>query len=148
MVHTFQPPSSSKREFHSEASLSWRQHSGPYRREDFEFWALWKPEIWTLLNVVLSQVIPRKFNVALTRSSHLQMTFKIGVLTDFANFTGKQLCWNLYFIKMQASTLQFCWKETPTQLSSSIICETFKNNLFHRTPPVAASDCLREKFSE
>ena len=34
------------------------------------------------------------------------LTLKIGVLTDFANFTGKQLCWNLFLIKMQASTLQ------------------------------------------
>ena len=34
------------------------------------------------------------------------MTFIIGVLTDFANFTGKQLCWSLFLIKMQASALQ------------------------------------------
>ena len=30
-------------------------------------------------------------------------------------------------------------KETPTQVFSCGFCETFKNNFFHRTPPVAAS---------
>ena len=31
---------------------------------------------------------------------------------------------------------------------SSKICGTFKNNLFYRTPLVAAYDCLQDKFSE
>ena len=36
------------------------------------------------------------------RSSHLQMFFKIGVPKNFANFTGKHLCWNLILIKLLA----------------------------------------------
>ena len=44
MVHTFQPPGSSKREFYNEASISWRQHNGAHWREDFEFRSLLKPE--------------------------------------------------------------------------------------------------------
>ena len=35
------------------------------------------------------------------RSSRLQMFFKIGVLKNFANFTGKHLCWSLFLIKLQ-----------------------------------------------
>ena len=30
------------------------------------------------------------------------MLFKIGVLKNFANFTGKYLCWNLFVITLQA----------------------------------------------
>ena len=58
MVHTFQPPSISKREVCNEASKSRRQYHGAHRREDFEFWALWKPEKGTLQDLLLSHVIP------------------------------------------------------------------------------------------
>ena len=30
------------------------------------------------------------------------MFFKIGVLKNFVNFTGKHLCWNLFLTKLQA----------------------------------------------
>ena len=36
------------------------------------------------------------------RSSRLQMFFEKSVLKNFANFTGKHLCWSLYLIKLQA----------------------------------------------
>ena len=39
-------------------------------------------------------------------SSRSQMFFKIGVLTNFANFTGKHPCLNLFLIKLQSSGLQ------------------------------------------
>ena len=38
----------------------------------------------------------------LSRSSRSQMFFKIGVLRNFAMFTGKHLCWSLFLIKLQA----------------------------------------------
>ena len=41
-----------------------------------------------------------------SRSSRLQMFFKIGVLKSFANFTGKHLCWSL-FLKKLAGQLYF-----------------------------------------
>ena len=34
------------------------------------------------------------------------MFYKIGVLENFASFTGKRLCWSLFLIKLQA----FVWK--------------------------------------
>ena len=52
-----------------------------------------------------------------SRSS--QMFFKIGVLKNLANLTGKLLCW--------------------TQLFSCEICEISENTLFYRTPRMAAS---------
>ena len=36
------------------------------------------------------------------RRSRLQMFFKIGALKNFANFTGKHLCWSLFLIQLQA----------------------------------------------
>ena len=38
------------------------------------------------------------------RSSRLEMFLKIGVLKNFAIFTGKYLCWSLFLIKLQAWT--------------------------------------------
>ena len=60
--------------------------------------------------------IPDRF-----RNSRSQMFFKTGVLKNFADFTGKHLCW------------------TPTQAFCCEICEIFKNTYFCRTPPVPAS---------
>ena len=51
------------------------------------------------------------------------MFFKIGVLKNFATFTGNHLCWSLFFlIKLQ--TFQ----------------RPFFNKVANRTPLVAASD--------
>ena len=35
------------------------------------------------------------------KSSRLQMFFKIGSIKNFAIFTGKHLCWELFLIKLQ-----------------------------------------------
>ena len=49
------------------------------------------------------------------RRSHLQMFFEIDVLKNFAIFTGKQLCWNLFLInkvpglKRDSNTGIFLW---------------------------------------
>ena len=39
---------------------------------------------------------------ALNRTSVSQMFFKIGVLKNFAMFTGKHPCWSPFLIKLQA----------------------------------------------
>ena len=72
-------------------------------------------------------------NCCTVRRSRFQMFFKISALKNFANFTGKQLCWSLFLIKLQ---LQLYQKEAPTQV---FFCEIFKKTFFYRTPPVAAS---------
>ena len=43
------------------------------------------------------------------RSSHSQMFFRIGVLKNFAVFTGKQLCWSLFLteLKRDSNTVVF-----------------------------------------
>ena len=48
-----------------------------------------------------------------SRISRSQMFLKIGVLKNVANFTGKDLRWSLFLIKLQAYNFI---KETPTQM--------------------------------
>ena len=63
-----------------------------------------------------------------SRSSRLQMFFKIDLLKSFANFTGKHLRQSLFLKNLQAEGLQLYLKNTPTQVFS---CEVAK---FLRTP--------------
>ena len=49
------------------------------------------------------------------------------VLKNFANSTGKHLCWSLFLIKL-----------TPTQVFSCEICEFFKNTYFQEHLPATA----------
>ena len=41
-------------------------------------------------------------------SGRSHMLFKIGVLENLANFTGRHLCWSHFLIKMLCSDLQLC----------------------------------------
>ena len=62
----------------------------------------------------------------LLRSSHSQMLFKISAL-NFANFTGKCLCWFLFLIKLQAFNF-------------------IKKSFQHRCFPVKPAKFLRTPF--
>ena len=73
------------------------------------------------------------------RSSRWQMFFRIGVLKNFAIFTGKRLYCSCFVIKLQAFRSRTLLKETPRQVFSYEYCEVFKNSFFYRTPLVAAS---------
>ena len=57
------------------------------------------------------------------------MFFRLGGLKFFVILTGKNLCWSVFFKKLQALG-NFIKKETPTQLFSCECCERFKNRLF------------------
>ena len=60
----------------------------------------------------------------------MEMLYKKGVLKNLTNFTGKRLCWSLFFHK----------KETRTQVFSCGFCQFFKNTFF--------TEHLRAKASE
>ena len=51
------------------------------------------------------------------------MFFKIGILKNFTNFTGKHLCWSLFFIKLA--------------------CNFIKKRLQHRRFPVKSANFFR-----
>ena len=74
----------------------------------------------------------------------MQMFFKIDVLKNFANFIGNHQYWSIILIKLQAWRPATLLKKTPTQVFSFEICESFKNTLFYRTLPVAASEQTQE----
>ena len=99
------------------------------------------------------------------------MFFEIGVLKNFANFAGKNLCWSLFLIKLQAYSKQkqsfahvlknfvnfpekhLCWslflikfltnfiKGTLTQVFSCEIQKIFKNTLIQNS----SSGCFCQK---
>ena len=73
-----------------------------------------------------------------SRSSHLQMFFKIGVLKSFPNFTGKHLCWSFFLKSLQAEGKQPYRKTSPTQVFSCEVCKIFKSTFFYRIPLVTA----------
>ena len=64
------------------------------------------------------------------KSSSSQMFFKIGVLKNFAIFTGKHLCWSLFNKVAGWEACNFFEKETPTHVSSCEYCKVFKNSFF------------------
>ena len=64
------------------------------------------------------------------KSSQPRCSVKKGFLKNFANFTGKHLCWSIISIKLQAWGLQlYLKKETPTQVLSCETCVKFLRTL-------------------
>ena len=57
-----------------------------------------------LLYIMSSKVYQdlNSFNFQKSRNSRLEMSYKKGILRNFTNFTGKQLCCSLLLIKLQA----------------------------------------------
>ena len=58
-----------------------------------------------------------------SRSSRSNTFDWIVVLKNFAKFTAKYLCWSFFLIKLKASDLQLCSKETPAQVFSCELSE-------------------------
>ena len=52
----------------------------------------------------------KKLSEKRCRSRRVQMFFKLGVLANFAIFTGKHLCWSLFLIKLQGLFEKFLRK--------------------------------------
>ena len=63
-----------------------------------------------------------------TRSSHRKCSVKIGVLKNFAKFTGKHLCQRFFFNKVAACN--FIKKDSQAQAFSCEFWETSKNTFF------------------
>ena len=56
---------------------------------------------------------------------------------NFANFTGKHLCWSLFLKRLQVEALQHY--QNKHRCFSCEVREIFQDTFFYRTPPVAAS---------
>ena len=66
---------------------------------------------------------------------------KIGVLKNFAKFTGKHPCQSFFFNKV-ADTCNFIKKEALVQVFACEFCEISKNTFLERTPLMTASVVL------
>ena len=64
------------------------------------------------------------------RSSHQRCSVRKSVLRNFAKFTGKHLCQNLFFNKVADLACNFIKKENLAQVFSSEFCEISKNTFF------------------
>ena len=73
-------------------SLNFKQHSKT-RKESLNEMSFNK--ILYTARIYLNLITSKAF-----RSSRLHMFYKKDVLEDFAKFTGKHLCWNLFLIKL------------------------------------------------
>ena len=69
------------------------------------------------------------------------MFFKIGILKNFVIFTGKDLCWSLFLIKLSP--------KTPKMFQHRcflVNIARFLRTPFFGTPPVAASAVLKNSY--
>ena len=73
------------------------------------------------------------------RSIHQRCSVKKGVLQNFANFTGKQLCWSLFSIKLQALGLVTLLKR---DFSTGIFLWNLRNFKEHRFWRTFSDDCF------
>ena len=69
-------------------------------------------------------------------SSRPEVFCKKGALKNFAKFTGKRLCWSLFFNNvagLSPAACNFIKIEALTQVLSCKFCEVFKNTFFDGT---------------
>ena len=65
--------------------------------------------------------------LTVSRSSSLQMFFKLGVLKNLAKFTGKPQCCTIFLIMFQAFKHAILLKGDSSQAFFCKFCQTFKN---------------------
>ena len=70
--------------------------------------------------------------------------FKQVVLKKFAIFTENLLCWSLFLVKFQPSSLQLYWNKDCSTVVFQWILQTFKKT-FYRTPP---DNCLSSIYTK
>ena len=63
-----------------------------------------------------------------------------GVLKKFVKFTGKNLCWSLFFNKVTSLSLQVYRKQISVHVFSCKFCEIFKDAYFVEHLRTAASE--------
>ena len=79
------------------------------------------------------------------KSSHRRCSIKKAVLKNFAKFTGKHLCWNLFKKKLQALGPTTLLKRDSNTGVFCEYCQIFKNTYFEEHLPKAASEIFSYK---
>ena len=101
------------------------------------YWIFDRPSYREILNEVRTLYISNVIQLTtLSTTLHYsvnyqkQMFFKMGILKNLANFTGKHLCWSLFLIKLQAFQA----------------CNFIKKRLQHRCFPMKFAKFIRTPF--
>ena len=89
--------------------------------------------------------IPLKTRVKPQRQS-LELYCEKGVLRNFANFTGKYLCWSLFLIELQV--FRTALKSLFNRVAGLSDCKFIKKRLQHRYFPVGYTRFLRTPNSK
>ena len=89
-----------------------------------------------ILHYLSSADLLKSFSEAVTRRSFVKKVF----LKISQNTQKTPVSESFFLIRLQAQACNFIKKETQAQVFSCEFCEIFKNSLFYRTPPVAASN--------
>ena len=88
------------------------------------------------------------FRDRMSRSSSLQLFFKIGVVKNFAIFTGKYLHGSFFLIKLPAFRVATLPKrDSSTGVFLWILQELFRTAFLYRAPPLAASEFAKSLFT-
>ena len=74
-----------------------------------------------------------------TQKQPPEMFYKKAALKNFVIFTGKNLCWSHFLIKLQASRPETLLKKDSNTVFSCEYCEIFKSTCFEEHLPPAAS---------
>ena len=120
------PPARKARELRL---LAFNVHLYSDENSRFDYFFLFRP-LWLTLFFLMFPFDPLENIRKSWEIDRWQMFFKIGVLKNFAIFTGKHLCWKAcHFIKKRLQHKCF-----------TVNITKFKNNFFYRTPLVAASE--------
>ena len=112
---------------------------------------LWKQytELPQVNGKEVSQLYKWKFNVYEVRSSCSVILFKIGVLKNFANLTGKHLCQSRFFNKTAGLRhVIFLKKRLWRRCFLLNFAKSIRTHFLIRTPPVAASFVRFSRFLE
>ena len=102
-------------------------------------WSLFliKLQIWRFANLLRRDSKTGVMRKKLQKQSSTDIFFKKGFLKNFANFTGKYLCRNLFLIKLQV------WRHATLlrrDFNTGVFLwylRNFLERLYYRTPPVA-----------
>ena len=92
--------------------------------------------VFTSLGVAIFRVTLRDRAEAFVR----RCSVKLGLLRNFAKFTGKHLCQSHFFNKVTGLRPATLLKKRLWHRWFPFFCEISKNTFFYRTPLVAASD--------
>ena len=119
-------------------------------QQRYQEWSYWVENLHVSFGVPIKKAHKFEwYRKTCYRSSRQEVICEKSVLRNFKKFTGKHLCWNLFFNKVSGlRPATFLKKETLAQVLSCEYCEISKNTFCYRTPAVASVVKMDRKIFE